>query len=232
MSRNGTASCRFGLMMLPWRTSRAAKLGGPNPRVQRTRASASLRREPLTRHPLGDLIVLWWLVGGMLPTCACVSNKPPPSDFNAWGAESPIAEPDRSVVIAAIGALPDPKEMVVARYAGDTRRRLDLSPLVSEIPATLDLDTRLAEIDNGPSARRARAFAKAFPGKTTVLVLAAPDLHEGWATITAWVWNARAWECWLPGRAEYLTLTQESDQWRVTDSKVVTDVSLAQSDCD
>jgi hypothetical protein len=127
--------------------------------------------------------------------------------------------------------MPDPETMVLARYAGDMKLRLDLAPLVGDVPVAVDLDTRLAEIDNGPSARRAQAFARAFPGKTTVLVAEIPDLHEARATITLWVWDARAWECWLPGKVEHITMSRGGDEWRVASVDVKEGMSLT-TDCE
>jgi len=121
--------------------------------------------------------------------------------------------------------------MVLARYAGDMSRRLDLAPLTAETSVAVDLHAELAEIDNGPPERRSRAFANAFPRKTTILQVTVPNIHDTSATLIAWIWDARAWDCWLPGKADHITLSSEGEQWHVTSLSVEPNMSLVQ-DCE
>jgi hypothetical protein len=136
-------------------------------------------------------------------------------------------------MVAAITSLAatNPDTVVLSRYTGDMNRRVDLAPLAGEIPISVDVDARLASIDNGPPAGRAKAFARAFPGKATILVISVPSLHGASATITAQTWDARAWECWLPGSGNSITLMLESNKWSVTSMSVLPKMSLAQTDC-
>jgi hypothetical protein len=136
-------------------------------------------------------------------------------------------------MIAAITSLTaaNPESFVLSRYTGDMNRRIDLAPLAGEIPVAVDVSVRLASIDNGLPARRAKAFATAFPGKTTILEILVPTVGGESATMSAWTWDARAWECWLPGKREDLTLRLEGNEWTVTNMNVVPNMSLAQTDC-
>ena len=181
---------------------------------------------------LGDLMFRAVLFTIALVTTACASTKGTPNPFNRWGNVSPVSEPYRAPIVAAVRSVPSPETGVLARYAGDTRLRFDLAPLLDDISMAVDIDTQLAEIDNGPAARRARAFAKVFPGKTTILVAEIPDLHDTWATMTLWIWDARAWECWLPGKVEHITLSRVHEDWRVSSIDVKEGMSLAQTDCE
>jgi hypothetical protein len=98
-----------------------------------------------------------------------------------------VSEQERPVMVGAIASLAvgNPESVVLSRYTGDMNRRVDLAPLAGEIPIAVDVDVRLALIDNGPSAGRAKAFARAFPGKTTILEISVPSLHGESATRTA-----------------------------------------------
>jgi hypothetical protein len=206
-------------------------MSASNPRLQRT--PAALPPSPLSRNPLGDLKPRRWLFGLALVVSACASKPATPSEFGPWGAISPVSEQERPVMVAAITSLAavNPDSVVLSRYTGDMKRRVDLAPLAGEIPIVVDVDVRLASIDNGPPAGRAKAFARAFPGKTTILEISVPSLHGGSATITARIWDARAWECWLPGRGSKITLMHDSNKWSVTSMTVERQMSLAQTDC-
>jgi len=172
------------------------------------------------------------VAGLVLVNIGCAAVQDTPTPFNRWGDVLPVDEPYRAPIAAAVRSVPNPETAVLARYAGDTTLRLDLAGLAGETPVTVDVDTRLAGIDNGPAARRAHAFAKGFPGKTTVLVAEIPNIHETSATMTLWVWDARAWACWLPGKVEYITLARDRDEWHVAGVDVKEGMSLAQTDCE
>ena len=62
-----------------------SKRGAPNPRVQRTRSSASRHRAPLTRHPLGGRVGRRRLMSQLLIAAAllttAVSAEMPPSRY-------------------------------------------------------------------------------------------------------------------------------------------------------
>jgi len=122
------------------------------------------------------------------------------------------------VLVAAIKALTaaDARSVVLARYAGDIYRRLDLASLNRQVAVAVDVGGQLGPIDTGLPKYRAKVFETDFPGKTTILEVSAPSLRGGSATVTAWRWDALAWTCSLPGRAEHLTLRLEDKQWKVT----------------
>ncbi len=205
----------------------------PNPRVRRTRPCASLGRSPLSRHASGDLKRASWLAGLVLITSACASREPPPTHFGAWGSISPVQEPDLSVLVAAITALTvkNADSVILARYAGDLDKRLDLAPLRNHVPVSVDVSGKLGLIGEGSPKYFARVFEYDFPGKTTILEVSAPDLHSGWATITAWRWDALEWHCDLTGRSEQLTLKLDGKHWNVTATSVDPKVLLVRADC-
>lgn len=159
------------------------------------------------------------LLGGgfalALAMSACASRDAPPTHFGPWGAVHSLQEPDRSILIAAIAALTgdNGKSVVLARYAGDVHRRLDLASLSNEVPVAVDAGGRLGPIDEVSSKYRARVFETDFPRKTTILELSAPKRDGREATVTGWLWDALAWNCDLPGRAHSLTLKLENDRW-------------------
>ena len=204
-----------------------------NTRVQRTRSSASPPRSPLTRHPLGDFKRAAWLAGLGLIIGACASKEAPPTHFGPWGPISPVQEPERSVLVAAITALTatNPESVVLARYAGDIYKRLDLALLNSQIPVAVDVGGKLGPIDTGSPKYRVKVFELDFPGKTTILEVSAPKLHGGWATMTAWRWDALAWNCSLPGKSEHLTLRRDEKHWSVTITSADPKALLLQTDC-
>ena len=194
----------------------------PDPRVQL----------PLTRRPSGDLKRASWLAGLVLIASACASREPPPTHFGPWGSVSPVQEPDRSVLVAAISALTvgNADSVILARYAGDIHKRLDLASLRNQVPVAVDAGGKLGLIGKGSPTYFARVFEFDFPGKTTILEVSAPDLHSGWATVTAWRWDGLDWHCDLPGKSEHLTLRREGGAWKVTNTaepKVV----LVRADC-
>src|SRR5438045_1654996 len=86
-----------------------------------------------------------WLAAVALILNACSAAKAPPTHFGRWGPVTPIREPERSILISAIAALSsgDARSVVVARYAGDRFRRLDLASLKGEVPVALDAEGRL-----------------------------------------------------------------------------------------
>ena len=205
----------------------------PNPRVKRTRPCASLRGSPLTRRPSGDLKRAAWLAGLVLIASACASREAPPTHFGPWGSISLVQEPDRSVLVAAISALTEENagSVILARYAGDIHKRLDLASLSNHVPVAVDVGGKLGLIGGGPPTYFARVFEFDFPGKTTVLEVSPPDLHSGWATMTAWRWDALEWHCDLPGKSEHLTLRLEGKDWKVTNTTVEPGVVLVRADC-
>jgi hypothetical protein len=121
--------------------------------------------------------------------------------------------------------------VVLARYAGDIYRRLDLASLSNQVPVAVDVNGKLGPIDTGPPTYRARVFELDFPRKTTILEVSVPNLHGDWATMTAWRWDALAWKCDLPGKAEHLTLKLEDKHWNVTVTSTDPKVLLQQRDC-
>ena len=202
-------------------------------RVQRTRSSASPPRSPLTRRPLGDPKRAAWLTGLALILGACASREAPPTHFGPWGTIAPVQEPERSVLVAAIIALTatSPESVVLARYAGDIYKRLDLAPLNDQVPVAVDVGGKLGPIDLGSPKYRAKVFELDFPRKTTILELSVPDMHRGSATMTAWRWDALAWNCNLPGKSEHLTLRLEGGHWNVTITPADRKLLLLQTDC-
>ncbi len=149
---------------------------------------------------------------------ACASVDAPPTHFGPWGPMTPVQEPDRSVLVAAISALTknDARSVVLARYAGDRFERLDLAPLRDQVRVTMDIDGKLGPIDEGSPKYRARVFETDFRGKTTILELSVPKVRGASATVAAWRWDALAWKCELPGRAEHVTLRLVDGRWSVT----------------
>jgi hypothetical protein len=137
------------------------------------------------------------------------------------------------VLVAAVTALTagNAGSVVLARYAGDIDRRLDLASLSSQVPVAIDVDDKLGPIDTGMPAYRARVFESDFPGKKTILEVSVPSLHGGWATMTAWRWDALAWKCALPGKAEQLTLRLENRHWSVTVKSTDPENLLLQTGC-
>jgi len=158
------------------------------------------------------------LFGLLLVAGACASANAPPTHFGKWGPVTPLQEPARSIVVAAVASVTagNPGSFVLARYAGDNYGRLDLASLHRQIPVAVDVDGKLGPIDTGPPPYRARVFEYDFPGKTTILELSAPKLRGDTATLKAWQWDALAWNCRLGGKSERLTLKLEGGQWRVT----------------
>lgn len=148
---------------------------------------------------------------------ACTAAPPPPTHFGRWGPISTVHEPERSVLLAALAALPpdDARTIVLARYAGDRDRRLDLAPLAGETPVAVDTTDKLAPIDTGMPQYRSRVFEYDFPGKTTILELSVPAVRGGSASLTAWRWDALSWHCELPGRAETVALERVDGRWTV-----------------
>jgi hypothetical protein len=194
-------------------------------RMQRTHL-----RSPPT---LGGLKRAPWLAGLGLIISACASREAAPTHFGPWGPISPVQEPNRSVLVAAITALTarDAESVVLARYAGDIYRRLDLASLSNQVPVAVDVNGKLGPIDMGPPTYRARVFELDFPRKTTILEVSVPNLHSDWATMTAWRWDALAWKCDLPGKAEHLTLKLEDKHWNATVTSTDPKVLLLQRDC-
>lgn len=192
---------------------RRKRVEPPNTRVQRIRAP--------------------WLAGLGLIISACASREAPPTHFGPWGRISPVREPERSVLVAAITALTaaNAESVVLARYAGDLYERLDLASLSNQVPVAVDVGGQLGPIDAGVPKYRAKVFELDFRGKTTILEVSAPKLNSGWATMTAWLWDALAWKCDLPGKAEHLTLKLENKHWSVTVTSTDPKALLLQTDC-
>jgi len=165
--------------------------------------------------------------------CACTAAPPPPTHFGRWGPISSIREPERSVIASAVAALSAGQERstVLARYAGDRDRRLDLAPLAGELSVAVDAAGRLAPIDTGMPEYRARVFEYDFPGKTTILELSVPAVHGDAATLTAWRWDALAWRCELPGRKETVALRRIEGGWTVTARTPDPGAVLLRKDC-
>ena len=126
------------------------------------------------------------------------------------------------MLVAAISALTEENadSVILARYAGDIHKRLDLASLSQHVPVAVDVGGKLGLIGGGSPTYFARVFEFDFPGKTTILEVSAPDLHSGWATMTAWRWDALEWHCDLPGKSEHLTLRLEGKDWKVTKTTV------------
>lgn len=164
---------------------------------------------------------------------ACASTQEPPTHFGRWGPIAPVKEPELSVLAAAIGALTaeDSRTVVVARYAGDIYRRLDLDALRTRVRVTMDVDGKLGPIDRGKAKYRARVFEADFPGKTTILEVSVPRIRGASATLTAWRWDGLAWNCELRGTAEHVTLGQEGGHWKVADVSAEPGVVVLKTDC-
>jgi len=154
----------------------------------------------------------------VLVTVACTAAPPPPTHFGRWGPITPIRDPERAVILAALAALPaeEAHATVLARYAGDRDRRLDLAPIAGESPVGVDAADKLAPIDTGMPEYRHRVFEYDFPTKTTILELSVPAIRGDSATLTAWHWSALEWKCALPGIAETVTLRRAEGGWVVT----------------
>ncbi len=172
---------------------------------------------PPDRRRPGDLRRASWLAALALTIAACASKEAPPTHFGPWGPISPVREPERSVLVAAIKALTaaDARSVVLARYAGDVYERLDLASLNRQVPVAVDFNGLLGPIDLGSPTYRARVFETDFPGKTTILEVSIPKVRGGRATMTAWRWDALAWNCSLRGKAEKLTLELVNERWNV-----------------
>lgn len=174
-----------------------------------------------------------WLASLALIVGACASTPAPPTHFGPWGTVSPLREPERSVLVAAITAATaaDARSVVLARYAGDIYRRLDLASLSRQVPVAVDAGGQLGPIDTGSPKYRAKVFETDFPGKTTILEMSAPSVRGGSATVTAWRWDALAWTCSLPGKAEHLTLRLEGKQWKVAATSADPERLLLKAGC-
>jgi hypothetical protein len=185
----------------------------------------------MARRP-GGLKRAPWLAALGLIAVACASREAPPTHFGPWGPISPVQEPDRSVLVAAITALTaaDTGSVVLARYAGDSYERLDLASLDRQVPVAVDVNGKLGPIDTGSATYRAKVFELDFPGRTTILEVSVPKLRKGRATMTVWRWDALAWNCRLRGKAEHLALRLEDGRWNVTVTSVDPKV-LLQTDC-
>ena len=120
-------------------------------------------------------------------------------------------------MVAAVAGISAGSEgsMVLARYAGDRDRRLDLAPLDGALPVAIDVAGKLAPIDTGMPEYRHRVFEYDFPKKTTILELSVPILHGDSASLTAWHWSGRDWKCDLPGTAETVALRRVDGSWAV-----------------
>jgi predicted ester cyclase len=167
---------------------------------------------------LGARLLPTLIAAATLIPSACTSAPPPPTHFGRWGPIAAIREPERSVVLAAVAALSagHVDSIVLARYAGDRDRRLDLAPLADAAPVAMDLEGKLAPIDTGMPEYRHRVFEYDFPKKTTILELSVPVLHGDSASLIAWRWSGPDWKCDLPGTAETVTLRQVDGSWAVT----------------
>ena len=152
-----------------------------------------------------------------LAVCACTAAPPPPTHFGRWGPVSPVREPERSVLLAAVAVLADghADSIVLARYAGDRDRRLDLASIAGESRVAVDTAGKLGPIDTGMPQYRSRVFEYDFPGKTTILELSVPAVRGDSATLTAWSWDGLAWKCELPGKAEVVSLARADAAWVV-----------------
>lgn len=171
------------------------------------------------------------LAGLCLIMSACASTPSRPTHFGPWGPISPVRDPERAVMVAAVKALTagSAKSVVLARYAGDIYQRLDLTPLSDQVSVRVD-DGKLGPIDAGPPKYRAKVFELDFPGRTSILELSVPKIRGGSATLTAWRWDALAWSCELRGRAERMTLKLENGHWEVTDTSPAPG-ALLKADC-
>jgi hypothetical protein len=164
---------------------------------------------------------------------ACTASPPPPTHFGKWGPIAPVREPERSVLLAAVAAISagHADSIVLARYAGDRDRRLDLAPLAGEAGVAVDVAGKLAPIDKGMPEYRSRVFEYDFHGKTTILELSVPALHGDAATLTAWFWDGPAWKCDLPGRAETVSLRRVDGGWTVAARTPQPGTVLVRTDC-
>jgi len=137
------------------------------------------------------------------------------------------------VLVAAISALTEGNadSVILARYAGDIHKRLDLASLRNQVPVAVDAGGKLGLIGKGSPTYFARVFEFDFPGKTTILEVSAPDLHSGWATVTAWRWDGLDWHCDLPGKSEHLTLRREGGAWKVANTTAEPKDVLVRADC-
>lgn len=124
-----------------------------------------------------------------------------------------------------------PDSIVLARYAGDRDRRLDLAPLAGELPIAVDVANKLAPIDTGMPEYRHRVFESDFPNKTTILELSVPAVRGDSATLTAWHWKGLDWKCALPGTAETITLRRSEGGWAVTGRKPQPGSVWIEKDC-
>ena len=157
---------------------------------------------------------------GCLATCslvsfACASAPAAPTHFGRWGVSYPLREPDRSVIVAAVVAATtgETDRVVLARYAGDLGRRIDLASLDHQVPIRVDSGDKLGPVDTGPAAYRARVFDYYFPGGTSILELSAPDVRGESAAVVVTRWDALAWKCDLSGRSERLTFRLREGHW-------------------
>ena len=121
------------------------------------------------------------------------------------------------MILAAVAALSagEADSIVLARYAGDRDRRIDLAPLAGEVAVRVDTADRLGPIDTGMPEYRSRVFEYDFPGRTTILELSAPSVRGDSATLTAWHWDGLSWHCELPGRVETVALERVDGRWTV-----------------
>ena len=169
----------------------------------------------------------------LLVTTACTAAPPPPTHFGRWGAVAPVREPERSVILAVLAALPaaEARSTVLARYAGDRDRRLDLASLAGAAPVAVDAADRLAPIDTGMPEYRHRVFEYDFPDKTTIIELSVPAIRGDSATVTAARWDGLAWKCELRGRSETVALRRIDGGWRVTARTPAPGALLLRKDC-
>jgi hypothetical protein len=163
----------------------------------------------------------------------CTAAPPPPTHFGRWGPISPVHEPERSVLLAAIASVAagHANSIVLARYAGDRDRRLDLAPLAGEARIAVDASGRLGPIDTGMPEYRARVFEYDFPGRTTILELSVPAIRGDAATLNAWRWDALAWKCELPGKKEAIALRRVDGRWTVAATTPDPGSQLLRKDC-
>src|SRR5262249_37561548 len=125
-----------------------SQVSQPSPNTALHRTPSAAPPSPVSFRTLGDAQRLKWLAVLALLSTACVSSSAAPSEFGRWGTIVPVAEPERSVIQAALATLPEPSTMVLARYAGSMEHRLDLGSLDGQ-PVSLDSDARLARIGSG-----------------------------------------------------------------------------------
>jgi hypothetical protein len=172
-------------------------------------------------------------VAPLLLVAACTAAPPPPTHFGRWGPIAPVRDPERSLILAALAALPpaDARAMVLARYAGDRDRRLDLASLAGEAAVAVDAADRLGPIDTGMPEYRHRVFEYDFPHKTTILELSVPAIRGDSATVTMSRWDGLAWKCELPGRSETVTLRRIEGGWTVTSRTPAPGALRLRKDC-